>query len=237
MGQVPAVVVLPVIFVILGYTVNYLPSDDSDVVISTFLAKGAIAFGLGFMGMMAGYVLSADVSSDATAWWIHLATGVRGWQDRLGRVLAQSVWMAPLIVIVGVAVMWVMGMPARIPGALAAMVTLYLSGLGVSSVFSALIIYPVALPGESPLKMKTGMMGSQMLSQFGCMLVAGLLGLPICVWAIFASGPVTWLILVIGVVWGMGLLVAGIVLGGKVMDSRGPAILQTLKKNDSRERA
>jgi len=100
-----------------------------------------------------------------------------------------------------------------------------------------LIIYPVALPGESPLKTKTGMMGAQMLSQMGCLSITTLLALPLCVWAIFASGWLIWVALVVALTWGGAAAVAGVVLGGKIMDSRGPAILSALKKNDSHERS
>ena len=233
LGQIPAVLMMPILFTIIGQT---MPRGNVPDALPPIFAVIMIGFGLGFMALMAGYTLSADVASDSTAWWVHLATGVAGWQDRLGRVLAQLVWAGPLIVIVGVAVPWATGHLPRVPAVLGAMTALYLPALGVSSLFSALIIYPVALPGESPLKMRTGMMGSQMLSQMGCLTVSGLLGLPIAIWAIFATGWQGWLVLLIALVWGFGLLALGIHLGGKTMDARGPAILATLNKNDSRER-
>ncbi|MDR0285347.1 MAG: hypothetical protein LBI33_10740, partial [Propionibacteriaceae bacterium] len=179
LGTIPAMLLLPVLFTVMGKTV---PADE----IGSFFTVGIVAFGLGLMALMAGYSLSADVAFDASAWWIHLAAGVKGWQDRLGRVVAQALWCVPFVLVVGIAVPVIMGAPGRIPTTLGAMAALYLVGLGVASVFSALFIYPVALPGESPLRMKTGMMGTQMLAQMGSLLGAGLLGLPVCLWAVFA---------------------------------------------------
>ncbi|MCL2735826.1 MAG: hypothetical protein FWD75_04235 [Propionibacteriaceae bacterium] len=236
LGTIPALLLMPIIFTAMGPLLNSVGSTQSEPVPS-FLITGMVAFGLGFMALLAGYGLSADVASDSTAWWIHLACGVRGWQDRLGRVLAEGVLAIPLLVVVGVVVPIIVGSPARIPAALAAMMALYLAGNGVSSVFSALIIYPMALPGESPLKMKTGMMGLQSLSQGGSMLATGLLSLPVTVWAIFARGWQGWAALGVGVVWGCVLAGAGVVLGGRIMDARGPAILASLQKNDTRQRA
>ena len=236
LGQIPAMLLMPILFTIMGMTMGSLPSDDGQTM-PTFMTTGMIGFGLGFMALMGGYALSCDISYDSTAWWIHLASGVRGWQDRLGRIAGQIVWAVPLIVVVGVAVPIIVGSPRRIPATLISMAVLYLVALGISSLFSALIIYPVALPGESPLKMKTGMMGSQMLSQFGCLLISGLLSLPVCIWAVYASGWQMWLVFIVGLVWGVAILWAGIVLGGKLIDSRGPAILLTLEKNDSRVRS
>jgi len=236
LGSIPASLFIVIIFTVMGLTMNALPSSDGTQA-PAFLTTGMVAFGLGFMALLLGYVLSADVASDATAWWIHLASGVKGWQDRVGRAFGEATWAVPLIVVVGIVVPIIAHGPGRIPTALGAMLTLYLAGTGVSGVASALVIYPVALPGESPMRMKTGMMGSQMLSQFACMAASGLLALPVCVWAIFARGWQGWLVLVVGLVWGGAVAVAGVILGGRVMDSRGPAILASLMKNDSRERA
>ncbi len=235
LGQIPAVLLIPVLFTVMGWAFGS-PSLMGDQPMPAVLSSGFVAFGLGFAAVMAGYALSADVASDATAWWIHLASGVKGWQDRLGRVLAELVWAVPLVVVVSVVMLWVTGHPDRIPAAIGAAFALYLAGLAVASVFSALIIYPMPLPGESPLRMRSAMLGSQMLSQFGCMVASGLLGLPVGVWALFSHGWQDWLVLAVGLVWGVGLLVVGVVVGGKVMDARGPAILLSLRKNDSRER-
>ena len=235
LGTVPAILIMPILFTLMGRTLPMMGGDSE--VVPGWIVTGIVAFGLGFTALLMGFSLSTDVAFDSTAWWIHLASGVKGWQDRLGRVLGEAVWAIPLLLIIGIVVPLIMSVPDRIVACLAAMTSLYLASLGVSSVFSALIIYPVALPGESPLKMKTGMMGSQMLSQMGCMLASGIVGIPVCIWAIFAIGWQAWVALLVAVVWGLGILALGVFLGGKVMDSRGPAILQTLKKNDSAVRA
>ncbi|MDR0782203.1 MAG: hypothetical protein LBE83_00360 [Propionibacteriaceae bacterium] len=235
LGQIPAVILVFALFSVMGVTMPLLPTGDTPM--PGFLVTGLLGFGLGLTALMTGYVLSADIASDATAWWIHLATGIKGWQDRLGRVLAQAVWAVPLLLVAGIVVPSIVGGTARIPAILGAIFALYLCGIGVASIFSALIIYPVPLPGESPMRMKTGMMGSQMLSQLGSMTAGGLLGAPIGIWAIFASGVQTWLVLIVGLIWGGAVAVTGIIQGGRLMESRAPTILQTLIKNDSRERS
>ncbi|MDR2973358.1 MAG: hypothetical protein LBV00_01400 [Propionibacteriaceae bacterium] len=236
LGQMPAILLMPILFTVMSRFMGSSITMDGGEGIPGWASVGMIAFGLGFMALMTGYTMSADVSSDSTAWWIHLASGVKGWQDRLGRVFGNMVWAAPLIIIVGVAVAIINGSTARIPAVLGAMLVLYLTALAVASVFSALIIYPMPLPGESPLRMKSAMMGAQMLSQMGSMGISAVLALPVCLWAVFTRGWTDWLILIVGIVWGVIVLVVGVILGGKVMDSRGPAILLTLRKNDSRER-
>ena len=236
LGQIPAVLLLFVLFVVMGITLPTLISEDGTTVAASF-GTGMIGFGLGLTALMTGYTLSADVSYDASAWWIHLTTGIKGWHDRLGRIIAQAAWAAPLLLLGGIAVPLIVGGSTRIPAIIGAMFAFYLTAVATSSIFSALFIYPVALPGESPLKVKTGQMGLQMLSQFGCLALGGLLGLPIAIWAIFATGWQIWLVLIVGLLWGVAVLTAGVFFGGKIMDSRGAAILQSLIKNDSRERS
>ena len=234
LGQIISILMLPILFTVMGVGFPYMTGSGAEEQFIGYFSNSMIAFGLGFMALMAGYTISTDVAYDSTAWWIHLASGVQGWQDRLGRLIAQLLVSTPMLLIATIAVPWIVGNPAVVPKALTAMVCLFLVSLGVSSVFSALVIYPVALPGESPLKMKTGMMGSQMLSQMGCLGVDVVLSLPICLWAIFASGWLVWLALVAAFLWGGAATVIGVFWGGKIMDARGPAILGTLMKNDSR---
>ena len=235
LGQIPSVLLVFILFVMMGVTMPMLMPGEDAAFIDTFAAS-MIGFGLAFGALMTGYILCADIASDASAWWLHLTCSVKGWQDRLGRIIAQAVWAVPLIVLSAIVIPIFLDNPARIPTTLGVMVTLYLTGAASAAVFSALIIFPVPLPGESPLRMKTGMMGSQMLAQFGCLSAGGLLGLPIAIWAISATDWQAWLVLVIGVLWGAAALFGGIILGGRIMDTRGSTILQTLVKNDTRER-
>ena len=235
LSQIPAVLLMPVLFTGIAMTMGGVSTADSQAILGP-LTIGMEVMGLGFTALLAGYLLSADIAYDATAWWIHLATGVRGWQDRLGRVAGQAAWAVPLVAVVAVAVPWVTGHAGRIPAAIGAALCLYLVSAGVGSIASALIVYPVPLPGQSPLQARTGLLGAQALSQMGSLTASGLLALPVCLWAFFSRGWQDWLVLASGVIWGAGLLVAGVILGGRVMDARGPAILASLLKNDSRER-
>ena len=235
LGQIVGMLMMPVIFTVIALGFQAIPTNGPEDQILAYLFNGMIGFGLGFMALLAGYTISADIAYDSTAWWIHLATGVKGWQDRLGRLIAQAVISTPLVIIAAVAVPWIIGKPDIFPGALTAMLCLYLLSLGVSSIFSALIIYPVALPGESPLTIKTGMMGLQTLSQMGCLGIATILSLPICIWVLFASGGQVWAALAVAIIWGGSAVIAGVVVGGRIMDARGPSILASLRKNDSRE--
>ena len=38
-----------------------------------------------------------DLAFDGPAWWLHVAVGVRGWEDRLGRAIASTVVFGPVV--------------------------------------------------------------------------------------------------------------------------------------------
>ena len=54
-------------------------------------APGLAGVGIVTLAVVAGLTLMNDLAFDGPAWWLHVAVGVRGWEDRLGRALASTV--------------------------------------------------------------------------------------------------------------------------------------------------
>ena len=82
------------IVVVLSMTTG---SADSDVVFMSAPVNAALgeapAALLGvppWIALMSGWVLHDDLAYDSTALWMHLSAGVRGRDDRLGRMLAAA---------------------------------------------------------------------------------------------------------------------------------------------------
>ncbi|MDR1513189.1 MAG: hypothetical protein LBS56_06875, partial [Propionibacteriaceae bacterium] len=227
----PLIVLFPVLLTLMARLGG---SGDGPI---AWLGVGLPMLACGLTAFMAGYSLTNDVGSDATAWWVHLSSAVPGWADRLGRVAAQMGWCLPLVVATGVVVPVVVGQPDKAAAAVGTMLGLYLVSLGVASVSSGLVVYPIALPGESPFSTKTGNLGTQFVAQMAeslaCVVVAG----PVIAVGLLAPNGLGWLVIVAGLVWGAAGLAGGVVLGGRIVDRRGPAILDTLRKNDTRVRA
>jgi ABC-2 type transport system permease protein len=195
--------------------------------------SAAAAGGILITALMSGMSLSADLAYDSTAWWLHLSSALRGWADRAGRVAAMAAWGVPLFAVLTVLFAWLTRDLADAVPLIGVGIGTLLIGMGVSSVTSALFIYPVALPGESPMKSKTGSMAMQMIGQFSTMAVTALLAIPIAVLGAFFHDSAGWLVLLVGIVWGLGMAVVGIVGGGAIVDRRGAAILTILKRNDT----
>jgi ABC-2 type transport system permease protein len=196
---------------------------------------GTLAFAAPLAAFLLAWSISADVSYDSTAFALHLATGVRGVDDRLGRALACLAFALPVVLIFGVGQFVFTGGWEALPGQLGLSLGILFTGLGLSSVVSARYTVAVPLPGDSPFKKPPGNVGQTLAVQFAGMGVLSLLVLPEV--GLFIAQRVTgnavfgWTNLAVGLMLGLSLFVAGVRLGGKWLDARGPELLAQLTVN------
>jgi len=226
--SIPVLVLLPLFMVVMGRSLGAIP-EFPDALPGHIGLAGCEAAGLA-----AGLVLVSDISFDSTAWWLHLTAGVPGWADRLGRVLGQAVWAVPALVVLCVGVCLAVGLPSRSLALVGSALGAYLVGLGVSSLLSAVAVFPVALPGTNPMSSRGGVSGLAMAAQGGGVGAAVVLWLPVGAAAHLAPVSWGWLVALVGVTWGAALLATGVVTGGRAVDARGPTIMALLVKNGSR---
>lgn len=195
----------------------------------------ALAVAAPLAAFLLAWSISADVSYDNTAFALHVATGVRGVDDRLGRALACLAFALPVVLIFAVGQFLFTGSWAELPGQLGLSLGILFTGLGLSSVVSARYTVAVPLPGDSPFKKPPGNVGQTLAVQFAGMGVLSLLVLPEA--GLFIAQLVTgnalfgWINLAVGVILGLALFVAGVRLGGKWLDARGPELLAQLTVN------
>ncbi len=179
--------------------------------------------------------ISADVSYDNTAFALHLASGVRGVDDRLGRALACLAFALPVVLVFAAGSAAFTGDWGPLPGQLGLSLGILFTGLGLSSVVSARYTVAVPLPGDSPFKKPPGNVGQTLAVQFAGLGVLLVLVLPEA--ALLIAQLVTgnalfgWLNLAVGLLLGVGLFVAGVRLGGKWLDGRGPELLAQVTVN------
>jgi len=209
------------------FPILILFSSGGDVQ-STIFAFSAVLIAFVF-----GVVPYTDVSYDGTAFASVLATGVRGRADRAGRMLAAAAVGLPLLVLAAVITVGLSGQWWILPGVLGASVGLMLTGFGVCAVSSALIVIPVAAPGDSPFKRVPGttfVMGLMMFLVWAVILV---LGAPAIVLAVIAAvtgaAMFSWIALAVGLVLGVAFLIVGILVGGRVFDRTAPDLLLRLR--------
>ncbi|KSW29586.1 hypothetical protein [Cellulomonas sp. B6] len=216
-----AVAIVPAMPIVLGFA-----SPGSSLLL---IAGPVTAF-------VVGWSISADVAYDGTAFWTHLAAPVRGVTDRWGRVLVAGALGLVVMVLVTVGTVWYADRFDALPALLGAGLGLLLTSLGAASVTSALVVYPVQMPGENPFATKQGANAASFTSQMAGFTAVGVLAAPAAVLALLAvsqrSAALGWVALAVGAVLGAVLLVVGVRVGGSVLERRGPDLLQRMRSFD-----
>jgi ABC-2 type transport system permease protein len=196
---------------------------------------GSLAFLAPLSAFILAWSISADVSYDNTAFALHLATGVSGVADRLGRALACMAFALPVVLVFAVGYAAFSHEWAALPGRLGLSLGILFTGLGLSSVVSARYTVTVPLPGDSPFKKPPGNVGQTLAVQFLGMAVLGVLVLPeaalLLAEALTGNALFGWLNLAAGSVLGLALFLAGVRLGGRWLDARGPDLLAQVSIN------
>ena len=211
---VVAVPVFPLLFAVLGM--------GSGLV----LAAGPIA------GFLLGWSVSSDVSFDGPAFWVHVAAGVRGGVDRLGRTVAVLLLAVPVVVVMTVACAVLLHRPDAVPALLGCALGTLTTTLGVSAVASALVVYRVRRAGENPFSTQQGATAPAILTQLAGWTAVGVLCAPVNVLTVLAvvghRTGLGWALLGAGPVLGTALMAAGVRIGGRTLDRTAPDLLRRL---------
>lgn len=171
-----------------------------------------------------------DLAQDSSALWLHISAGVRGRDDRIGRVLPILLVGLPLITIGAVLSVGFAGNWMLLPGVIGVCLSLLLGGLGISSYVSARTPYAAVAPGDSPFEQPQGDSEGrtavyQGMSLGGTILVA-VPAVTLCVLSLIWGPLLLWAALIVGIVLGSFVFVAGIRRGGAILDSRGAELLE-----------
>ena len=178
--------------------------------------------------------LFAVISYDGTAYAQHLATGVRGIDDRIGRAAALLAFALPSVVVVAIVSIAFVGETRVLPAVFGISIGVLLSGLAVISVSSASIVVPVARAGRNPFAAQPGSGMTSVVGSYAVTAVTIGLAIPELVLGIVSlavgSALLGWLALAVGALWGAGSLVIGVRLGGRILDRTGPALLVRMRR-------
>jgi ABC-2 type transport system permease protein len=181
------------------------------------------------IALFLGWSTHNDIAYDHTALWLHVAAGVRGVDDRLGRLVPVLAVGLPLLAVGSVVSAGLAGRPLLAAPLIGASFCLLLAGAGIGGVSSALMPYPVPRPGSSPFQHPNSTGGLAAVVQsvlFLLQLVASAPAIVLGVLAYESGGTGTaWASLAVGVVVGVLVLWWGTVVGGRVFERRGPELL------------
>lgn len=181
------------------------------------------------MALFLGWLPHNDLAYDSTAVWMHIASGVRGVSDRVGRLVPVLLIGIPLLAVSIPLAISLHGRWALLPAMVGVCASLFLCGLGLSSVASVVAPYAVSRPGESPFQQpqRSGSGGAlaQALVLFGAIVCSA----PALWWAwiaidtdIESATAALWG----GILIGLAVLVVGVAIGSVVFERRGGILME-----------
>lgn len=193
-------------------------------------------FWIYFCTVFTGYYMCYLVSYDNTAFSLHVLSPLRGIDDRIGRLWGYSILVAPIVVLMVLVASAVNGHLELFPIVLMHQLGVFAAAAGMGCVLDTFITPPVAPPGANPFKNPKNNegMGKQlllMLSMAVVMLSALPGGISVIVYVFLTQNLLT---LVIGgalqLMIGAGLLVGGVVWGGRRFDRMSPRMLERVAR-------
>ena len=181
------------------------------------------------MALFFGWLPHNDVAYDSTALWIHIASGLRGIPDRLGRLVPVLLVAVPVLAIGVSATLAVIADWSQMLPFIGLTAALLFGGLGVSSISSVVAPYAVSRPGDSPFQQP------QRSSSYGSYGAA----LTFCLTLVLAL-PTIWLFALTivegdqhapaafwcGIGTGALVLSGGVALGGLIFERSGERLME-----------
>lgn len=180
------------------------------------------------IALFLGWTGHNDTAYDSTAVWLHVASGVPGRADRLGRAVPVLLIGVPFVIVGSFVAAAIYGQSAAALPLLGVSSALLLSGTGLGFVTSALFPYPVPRPGDSPFQhpnttsaVTVAVQSITFVAQFVLAAPAVLLGGGF----LLGTGGSAVGSFVVGLAVGVVVFAGGLALGARVFRRRGPEIL------------
>ncbi|WP_053353312.1 hypothetical protein [Leucobacter musarum] len=179
--------------------------------------------------LLLGWSQHNDVAMDSTAIWEHVASGTRGRADRAGRLAPVLMIGVPTAVIGSSITVTVFGDWRVLPAVVGMNLGVLFAAAAISSVFSVLSPYPATRPGDSPFVQPQWSGSGSGLAQTLSMVLALAFSVPPVWFAVQAIIDVEFFTniwaLGFGIVYGIIVLVLGVVIGGWLFDRSGPELI------------
>ncbi len=182
------------------------------------------------LALFLGWFSHNDVAYDHSAVWLHVAAPFRGASDRWGRAVPPLLIGVPVIVAIAPLFAVWSGVDEVLPALIGTSIGLLLTGIGVSSVSSAVGAYPAARPGAGPFDQPPSLEARAGWSQALSLLAILVLMAPTFLLGWWGFGDSQWFAMtgVVGASTGVAVLLLGIVAGGRAFRRRAPELLDLM---------
>lgn len=181
------------------------------------------------MALFFGWLPHNDVAYDSTALWTHVASGVRGLPDRLGRLIPVLLVAVPVLAIAVPLSLLLVGSWGLLLPLVGLGASLLFSALGISSIVSVVAPYAVSRPGDSPFQQPQRPTSRGAYGPAAAFLGAIVLSVP-TIWLFAATivegsayAPATFWV---GLIVGLLALAAGAAIGGRIFERSGERLME-----------
>jgi ABC-2 type transport system permease protein len=181
------------------------------------------------VALFLGWLPHNDLAYDSTAIWMHIASGVRGISDRIGRLVPVLLIGIPFLAVLIPVAISLHGRWALLPAMVGVCAALFLCGLGLSSIASVVAPYAASRPGESPFRQPPRTGSGSAITQSVVMLGAIALSAPVLWWGWLAlTGDIEAATMALwgGLAIGGFVLIVGIAIGSAVFERRGGRLME-----------
>ena len=179
------------------------------------------------LALFLGWFSHNDVAYDNTAVWIHVAAPLRGAADRWGRIVPPLLIGVPLVLVPAPLFALWSGVDGVLPALIGVSLGFLLTGLGVSSVSSVIGAYPAARPGAGLFDQPPTFGGRAGWTPSLALLAIVAFMAPTLLVAWWGFVDAQWFAVagIAGAATGIGMLLLGIVIGGRAFRRRSPELL------------
>lgn len=181
------------------------------------------------MALFFGWLPHNDVAYDSTALWTHVASGIRGLPDRLGRLIPVLLVAIPVLAIAVPLTLLLIGDWRLLLPLTGLAASLLFSALGLSSIVSVVAPYAVSRPGDSPFQQPQRPTSRGTYGPAAALLGAIVLSLP-AGWLFAATiidgssyAPAAFWV---GLLSGLVVFWLGAVIGGRIFERSGERLME-----------
>ena len=179
---------------------------------------------------MGGISALQDTPMDGSALWLHAVSGIRGFEDRLGRLMANSLIYGGTFALTMVLASTLLGAWGVFPFAFGLGLGTLIANQGMSLLISSFLNGTAPPPGTNPFASTSKGQGAAFLASVLQMIGSAILLLPAAgmAFASYRFPLLGWLFLPVGPVLGLLAALGLISLGGRRLDRTWPEVLKAV---------